>query len=191
MTEGVAPAVRAADVQRVLALFAHGLAGRTLLVKPSAEAPPIGRTSVIGTDGATIVVPEAVDGLASARENFGAYLVTVLHQLAQIEEGTYAFAAQHDEADWHEGTLFRRLFVLLEDRRIDLALQRHYPGVVADLDRVLARACSELPPAEGIAPSDGGFSPALEKLVAAFSGRREGPASSGVGTVGASPPAGG
>ena len=56
-----------------------------------------------------------------------------------------------------------------------------------------ATAChriAELPPADGIAPSDGGFSPALEKLVAAFSGRREGPASSGVGTVGASPPAG-
>jgi hypothetical protein len=148
VTEGVAPAVRAADIQRVLALFAHGLAGRTLLVKPSDEAPPIGRTSVIGTDGATVVVPEAIDGLASARENFGAYLVRVLHQLGQIEEGTYAFAAQHDAAAWQDGTLFRRLFVLLEDRRIDLAVQRRYPGVVADLDRVLARARSELPPAE-------------------------------------------
>jgi peptide/nickel transport system ATP-binding protein/oligopeptide transport system ATP-binding protein len=56
-----------------------------------------------------------------------------------------------------------------------------------------ATAChraAELPPADTIVPSDGGFSPALEKLVAAFSGGAEGPAASGVGTVGASPPAG-
>src|SRR6266436_5625695 len=56
-----------------------------------------------------------------------------------------------------------------------------------------ATAChrtAELPPAEAIVPSDGGFSPALEKLVAAFSGRVEGPLVSGVGIVDALPPAG-
>jgi oligopeptide/dipeptide ABC transporter ATP-binding protein len=56
-----------------------------------------------------------------------------------------------------------------------------------------ATAChraGELPPGHDIVPSDGGFSPALEKLVAAFSGPMEGPAPSGVGTVGGSPPAG-
>ncbi len=54
-----------------------------------------------------------------------------------------------------------------------------------------ATAChraAELPPGDDIVPSDGGFSPALEKLVAAFSGQMEGPAPAGVGTVGASPP---
>src|SRR6516164_8962836 len=40
---------------------------------------------------------------------------------------------------------------------------------------------AELPDAEGIVPSDGGFSPVLEKLVAAFSLSEEGPAGSGVG----------
>jgi oligopeptide/dipeptide ABC transporter ATP-binding protein len=55
-----------------------------------------------------------------------------------------------------------------------------------------ATAChrtAELPPAEAIVPSDGGFSPALERLVAAFSGDAEGRTASGVGMVGASPPA--
>jgi oligopeptide/dipeptide ABC transporter ATP-binding protein len=54
-----------------------------------------------------------------------------------------------------------------------------------------ATAChrtADLPPADAIVPSDGGFSPALEKLVTAFSGRAEGPAVSGVGMVGALPP---
>jgi peptide/nickel transport system ATP-binding protein/oligopeptide transport system ATP-binding protein len=51
-----------------------------------------------------------------------------------------------------------------------------------------ATAChrtAELPPPDSIVPSDGGFSPTLERLVAAFSGRAEGAASSGVDIVGA------
>jgi peptide/nickel transport system ATP-binding protein/oligopeptide transport system ATP-binding protein len=46
-----------------------------------------------------------------------------------------------------------------------------------------ATAChrtAELPPPEAIIPADGGFSPTLEKLVAAFSGATEGPARAGV-----------
>ena len=52
-----------------------------------------------------------------------------------------------------------------------------------------ATAChrtAELPSADGIVPSDGGFSPVLEKLVAAFSLSEEGPAGGGVGIVGPS-----
>ena len=51
-----------------------------------------------------------------------------------------------------------------------------------------ATAChrtAELPSADGIVPSDGAFSPALEKLVAAFSLSEEGPAGNGVGITGA------
>ncbi len=47
-----------------------------------------------------------------------------------------------------------------------------------------ATAChrtAELPPADAIVPSDGGFSPALERLVAAFGRSEEGSARSGVG----------
>jgi peptide/nickel transport system ATP-binding protein/oligopeptide transport system ATP-binding protein len=56
-----------------------------------------------------------------------------------------------------------------------------------------ATAChrvAELPSADAIVPHDGGFSPALEKLVAAFSLSAEGPARDGVDIVGASRPAG-
>ncbi|MFL6837886.1 MAG: ABC transporter ATP-binding protein [Bradyrhizobium sp.] len=50
-----------------------------------------------------------------------------------------------------------------------------------------ATAChrvAELPPPEAIVPADGGFSPPLEKLVAAFSGRAEVTDRAGVNTVG-------
>jgi peptide/nickel transport system ATP-binding protein/oligopeptide transport system ATP-binding protein len=55
-----------------------------------------------------------------------------------------------------------------------------------------ATAChrvAELPPADAIVPSDGGFSPTLEKLVAAFSTREAVPGP-GVGIMDALPPAG-
>ena len=51
-----------------------------------------------------------------------------------------------------------------------------------------ATAChrvAELPPAEAILPSDGGLSPALEKLVAAFSGAEQNGVAFGVGMNGA------
>ena len=48
---------------------------------------------------------------------------------------------------------------------------------------------AELPPPDSIVPADGGFSPALERLVAAFSGPKEVAGSSGVDIVGAMPPA--
>jgi oligopeptide/dipeptide ABC transporter ATP-binding protein len=62
------------------------------------------------------------------------------------------------------------------------------PGLVAD-ENGHATAChrtAELPSADGVVPSDGGFSPVLEKLVAAFSLSEEGPASNGVDIVGPS-----
>jgi peptide/nickel transport system ATP-binding protein len=55
-----------------------------------------------------------------------------------------------------------------------------------------ATAChrtAELPSAGSIVPSDGGFSPALEKLVAAFSRPEEGSTRSGVGMDGTEPTA--
>jgi len=49
---------------------------------------------------------------------------------------------------------------------------------------------AELPPPDAIVPSDGGFSPSLERLVAAFSGHKEVPGSSGVDIVESMPSAG-
>ncbi|HTC96185.1 MAG TPA: dipeptide ABC transporter ATP-binding protein [Bradyrhizobium sp.] len=49
---------------------------------------------------------------------------------------------------------------------------------------VACHRAAELPPAEGVVPSDGGFSPALEKLVAAFSLSEEGPGNNGVDIIG-------
>jgi oligopeptide/dipeptide ABC transporter ATP-binding protein len=72
--------------------------------------------------------------------------------------------------------------------RCPFAIERCHvemPKLLTDA-RGHATAChrtAELPPADAIVPHDGGFSPALEKLVAAFGRAAEGSATSGVGTV--------
>jgi peptide/nickel transport system ATP-binding protein/oligopeptide transport system ATP-binding protein len=56
-----------------------------------------------------------------------------------------------------------------------------------------ATAChrvAELPPPDAIVPAASSFSPTLERLVAAFTGKSEGPGGSGVDIVEAAPPAG-
>jgi peptide/nickel transport system ATP-binding protein/oligopeptide transport system ATP-binding protein len=66
------------------------------------------------------------------------------------------------------------------------------PRLVADADGHAA-AChrtAELPPPDAIVVADSAFSPALERLVAAFTGKSEGPDGSGVGIVEAAPQAG-
>ncbi len=59
------------------------------------------------------------------------------------------------------------------------------PELIADATghAVACHRVAELPAAEDVVPHDGGFSPALERLVAAFSLSEEGPAPHGVGIV--------
>jgi nitric oxide reductase NorD protein len=151
VTGGAAPdgeggGVRLDEVQRVLALFAHGVAGRSLHLQPQESRPDLGRESVVGTDGGALRVPAEITAFASTRHNLGAYLVAVLHQVGQLLLGTLAFAEEHEMGQWPTRALPRFVFVKLEDRRIDAAIRRGYPGAVGDLDRFLARARAVRPP---------------------------------------------
>jgi nitric oxide reductase NorD protein len=138
--------VRLADVQRVLALFAHGVAGRSLHLQPQEPRPDIGRESILGTDGDALRVPAEIATFASPRHNLGAYLVAVLHQVGQLQLGTYEFSVEHELDRLPSRSLLRFVFVKLEDRRIDQAIRRTYPGAIADLERFLAHARSFRPP---------------------------------------------
>lgn len=48
-------------------------------------------------------------------------------------------------ARWHRPALLRRVFITLEDLRIDTMIRRRYPGAQGDLDRVLAHALAGRP----------------------------------------------
>ena len=172
--------VHLSDVQRVLALFAQGLSGHYLHLKPiaslAADAPDELRSGGITTDGGAIYLPEFVDGFDSSRHNFGAYRIAVLHQLGFFENGTFLFSFEEARARipalpdappahaqtgpdselarffalWPAPRLVRQLFITLEDLRIDIAMRTRYPGACADLDRVLAQALQERPDTQAL-----------------------------------------
>jgi peptide/nickel transport system ATP-binding protein/oligopeptide transport system ATP-binding protein len=65
------------------------------------------------------------------------------------------------------------------------------PQLLGDGHATACHRTRELPPPDGVVPTDGAFSPSLERLVAAFSKSREGAGPSGFDIVGATPPAAG
>ncbi len=97
-----AGAVGLADVQRLLSLFAQGLAGRYLHLRPAGHVGPdapagpaaLREARRIGlvADGSALVLPETIADFPVRRHNYGAYRVAVLHQLGYLENGSFAFS---------------------------------------------------------------------------------------------------
>ena len=84
------------DIQRVLALFAQGIAGAPLHLKPFERNPAAGRAGRIHTDGTSIHLPVSMGDFDTCTHNHGAYRVVVLHQIGYLRFGTFAFSL--DEA---------------------------------------------------------------------------------------------
>jgi nitric oxide reductase NorD protein len=165
--------VELTDSQRLLSLFAQGMGGRFLHLRPVEKLkgqfrfePLVGPTS----DGIALYLPEQVDAFELQRHNLGVYKIAILHQLGFFEFGTFEFslaAARErirgfaqmnlerqltDDVDFDvffaafpAPQIARRIFRLLEDHRIDCAIRRFYPGVRADLARVMAQSLSKRP----------------------------------------------
>lgn len=182
---GSATEVHLSDVQRLLALFAQGISGRYLQLRPvdalTGKFRPRGPT----TDGTAIYLEASVDTFGPRRHNLGLYRIAILHQLGFFENGTFAFAleaaraalpglpaeAQPGEPEatglerffglWPAPELMRHLLMTLEDLRVDAAIRRRYPGARADLERVLAHALATRPDRSALSP----FGALLEGLV--------------------------
>ena len=160
-------AVVFADVQRVLGVFAQGIAGRHLHLEEIPSSTDDASPGRITTDGTSIRLPASVADFATARHNRGAYRTAVLHQIGFIELGTFDFSLatarrlglteaiaptgwigpsrqvsdlERFFAASSRPRLVRHLFSVVEDLRIDTALRQRYPGARADLDRVLVHA---------------------------------------------------
>lgn len=172
-------AARFADVQRVLALVARGLSGQPVHLQPASGPGSAIRLAHAPRDGLTLSLPLEIDDFAEQRHNLGAYRALVLHQVGYLECGTVAFdlaaaarrltlPAPVPPPPLRPGTvselqrffalvprpaLLRRLFVALEDWRVDHALLRRYPGVRGDLARVWAHALAARPPLHGLKPA--------------------------------------
>ncbi len=148
-------AVAFGEVQRSLTLFAQGIAGRPVQLQP---VPTIGIAARLPSfSGPAMVVrlPAQIDRFAQREHNRGAYRVAVLHQIGYFENGSFDLAPDlgHRFASAPRPALLRRVFVALEDLRVDAALLRRYPGARPDMQRAFADALSRRPPCATLQPA--------------------------------------
>ena len=147
------------EIERSLALFAEGIAGRPYHVKSVREREDSQAADAVDAshDGRSLYLPDAIamsDDEKPTDTNTGRYRVKVLDQLAFREFGTYHFDINLAQtripalADRHfdEGSrdsalgvffssfanpdLARRLFALIETARVQAAVNRRYPGAL-------------------------------------------------------------
>jgi hypothetical protein len=93
------------------------------------------------------VVEDPVVRVPAVASDHGALRAAVLHHTGFAEFGSFA---GHDERERAFAAaarpgLVRRVFGVLEDRRIDTATRDHYPGARRDLDRLLAAVRAAAP----------------------------------------------
>ena len=144
---------RLVDVDRVLALFAEGVAGRPYHVKSVAELPMATADEPVDAahDGRSLYLPDTVESFEDDVRNAGVYRVLALERLAFREFGTYRFdmnvarsrvsalagwpASASDEAGlavffagFPKPSIARRVFRAIETARVRLAAEARYPG---------------------------------------------------------------
>ena len=184
-------AAHLADVQRSLALFAEGIAGRYHHIRPAPDLPdgnPDPTHDNASHDAGALYLPTIIDWFPTQTLNAAAYRLTALYQLGFREFGTYRFdiaaardriaalglrepPAAHRESDiaiffahFELPELARRLFHVIEMARVRAAVVRRYPG--ADRYR---RALLEVRLDAPQAYSDG-IAGEVERLEAALEG---------------------
>jgi Mg-chelatase subunit ChlD len=137
------------DIKPTLTYVAEAMCGRAVEIRPGA-----GASSALTARGGTITLPERITAYPTSEENLRFYRVLTYHEAAHLEFGTYE-PVSPDVAGWfgvgsHDAdgaaSLMRRfpdpqlaqnLWTIAEEARIDFLLRHHYPGLRADMDRVL------------------------------------------------------
>jgi hypothetical protein len=161
--EEAASGVALRSVARMLKLFAEGLSGQPVTIRPldesgGGEAAPQARSS---SDGATIFLPARMRRYPSKDDNLRFYKVLTAHEAGHLEYGTYALpmerladlaaqaslrygrAAASPPASLDEffrlypnPLLIRDLWVMAEDARVEACLKAEYPGLRRDMEAV-------------------------------------------------------
>jgi len=128
------------DVQRVLGLFADGMAGAPLPIEVADDELAVWPWRASTIDEAVVRVP------AVARDH-GALRAAVLHHTGLAEFGSFDGLEAREQrfAAATRPGLVRRLFGVLEDKRVDDVTRARYPGARRDLDAVLVAARGAAP----------------------------------------------
>lgn len=162
------------QVARTVKLFVQGLCGSEVAIQPlpdSVTGPPVRAT--VSADGRTISLPALLRRYPRYEDNARLYLVMAAHEAGHLEFGTYRLDLSRlaDVIDavrqrYHRASepdtlaaLFRHyphprliqdLWTVLEDARIETFLQREYPGLRQDLQRLASEAITPRDPAHGL-----------------------------------------
>ena len=161
--EEAASGVALRSVARMLKLFAEGLSGQPVTIRPldesgGGEAAPQARAS---SDGATIFLPARMRRYPSKDDNLRFYKVLTAHEAGHLEYGTYALPMERladlaSQASLRYGRaaasppasldeffrlypnplLIRDLWVMAEDARVEACLKAEYPGLRRDMEAV-------------------------------------------------------
>lgn len=169
----------------VLSTYLKALLGRAVEIAGGGET---------STDGRKITLPLRVREFRDDSDNFAFYKVIATHQEAHLEYGSYELDLE-DLADitemlaerygtvqeeresenerffslFPEPDMARDLFNLLEDRRINSILQREYPALGSEIDRMNRHELKKRPSLKKI---KGGKQKALEALSRLLKGKR-------------------
>lgn len=169
-------------VARTLTLFAEGLSGRSVAIKPTTDLPdPVREAAgdVPTGDGRTIYLPPRVRLFPGDEDNFRLYKTSTLHEAGHLEFGTFepdleamqvvidGVRTEYGRAPSGSGivqtaadyfNLFsnphwaRALWTILEDARVDFRLRAEYPGARRDMDQIIALDLQSRPKLEGLPP---------------------------------------
>ncbi len=169
-------------IVRTLTLYAEGLSGRSVAIRPTTDLPEKLRETIGDsptTDGRTIYLPDRIRLFPNDEDNFRLYKMTTLHEAGHLEFGTYEpdLKAMQDvietvtveygrspstdrplqtAADYFrlfpDPSWARSLWTILEDARVDFHLRAEYPGVRRDMDQIVALDLKSRPVLEGLPP---------------------------------------
>src|SRR2546422_750331 len=158
--EEAASGVALRSVGRVLKLFAEGLSGHPVTIRPleEGEAPIRSKASA---DGSTIFLPARMRRYPTKEDNLRVYKVLTAHEAGHLEYGTYDLQLSHladlaAQAVLRYGRasasslaslegffqlyphplLVHDLWMMTEDARIEACLKAEYPGLRRDMDAV-------------------------------------------------------
>jgi len=160
--EEAASGVSLRSVARMLKLFAAGLSGQPVTVRPRDEGGgAVAPQSLAPSDGATIFLPARMRRYPSKDDNLRFYKVLTAHEAGHLEYGTYALpmarladlaaqaalrygrAAASPPASLDElfklyptPLLIHDLWVMAEDARVEACLKAEYPGLRRDMEAV-------------------------------------------------------
>ena len=155
------------QVARTVKLFVQGLCGTDLMIQalPDSLNQEMSVRATVSQDGHTISLPALLRRYSTAEENTRLYLVMAAHEAGHVEFGTYRltlepfadlvlalrqkYGKSKDAAPDTLAALFRLyphpgliqdLWMLVEDARVEFLLQREYPGLQRDLQRLALEA---------------------------------------------------